>query len=40
MIDGWKYYNHALIPSGAPDNTPDISLVKKNVLEKLGGILS
>lgn len=27
-IDGWRYYNHALIPTCAPHETPNIEALK------------
>jgi hypothetical protein len=28
MIDGWKYYNHAMIPTTAPHEIPDLTPIK------------
>ncbi len=36
-IEGWKYYNHAAIPTCAPHEKPDLSPVKDGRIWKLGG---
>lgn len=28
MVDGWKYYNHAMIPTTAPHEIPDLTPIK------------
>lgn len=30
MVDGWRYYNHALLPKCAPHEVPDISQLTHN----------
>lgn len=30
-INDWRYCNHAVIPSTAPHEEPDISCIKKNL---------
>ncbi len=37
QIDGWKYYNHAVIPTTAPHEIPDISPITDGSIWKLGG---
>ena len=38
MIEGWRYYNHAAIPTCAPDETPDISPIENGLVwANLGG---
>ena len=27
-VQGWKYYNHAMIPDGRPDQEPDLTPVE------------
>lgn len=36
-IDGWKYYNHAAIPTTAPHETPDISPIADGSIWKIRG---
>lgn len=36
-IKGWKYYNHAAIPTTAPHELTDISLIADGSIWKLGG---
>lgn len=36
-IDGWKYYNHAAIPTTAPHEEPDLLPVKNGQVWKIGG---
>lgn len=36
-IDGWKYYNHAALPEGAPHEEPNLEVVKKGLIWKMGG---
>ena len=35
MACGWKYYNHAYIPAGAPHEEPDMKLLKDGSIWKL-----
>lgn len=37
QIDGWKYYNHAAIPTTAPHEIPDISPITDGSIWKSGG---
>ena len=37
QIDGWKYYNHASIPTTAPHEIPDISPITDASIWKSGG---
>lgn len=37
QIDGWKYYNHAAIPSTAANITPDTEPLKNGDIWKLDG---
>lgn len=34
----WKYYNHALIPTCAPHETPDFSVIEDGSAWKNGGV--
>lgn len=36
-IDGWKYYNHAAIPTTEPHETPDISAVTDGRIWEISG---
>jgi hypothetical protein len=36
-IKGWKYYNHAAIPTCAPHEIVDIGPIKDNTIWKMGG---
>lgn len=38
MVVGWKYYNHALIPTTEPHEKCIFSKKQTHVLERLGGI--
>ena len=38
-IEGWKYYNHAAIPTTAPHEMPDLRL-RRVMSGKLGGYSS
>ena len=37
QIEGWKYYNHATIPTTAPHEMPDLRAVEKGDVWKIGG---
>lgn len=37
QIDGWKYYNHAVIPTTAPHITPAVLPSKNSDIWKIGG---
>lgn len=37
QIDGWKYYNHAAIPTTAPHEIPNISPITDGSIWKSGG---
>ena len=37
QINGWKYYNHAVIPTTAPHEIPDISPISDGGIWKIGG---
>ena len=36
-IDGWKYYNHAAIPTVAPHEPVNIQPVKNGTIWRMGG---
>ena len=36
-INGWRYYNHAAIPTTLPHETPDISPIEDGGIWKLDG---
>lgn len=36
MIEGWKYYNHAMIPTTAPHEMPDLKPVDDGSIWKIG----
>lgn len=36
-ISGWKYYNHAAIPTCAPHETPDLTPIKDGSIWKMDG---
>ena len=36
-IPGWKYYNHAAIPTCAPHETPDLTPIKDGSIWKMNG---
>ncbi len=36
-IDGWKYYNHAAIPTCAPHEMPNLKPVEDGSIWKIGG---
>ena len=40
-IDGWRYYNHAVVPSCAPHETPDVAVINDGTIWKCtwGGVL-
>lgn len=37
QIDGWKYYNHAAIPTTAPYKVPDITSIENGDIWEIGG---
>lgn len=37
-IEGWKYYNHAAIPTTAPHEEPDLLPIKNGKVWKMGGV--
>lgn len=37
QIDGWIYYNHAAVPTTAPNETPDISPITDGSIWKIRG---
>ena len=37
QVDGWKYYNHAAIPTTAPHVMPNLKPVKDGSIWKIGG---
>ena len=37
QVEGWKYYNHAMIPTTAPHEMPDTSLIESGAIWKAGG---
>ena len=36
-IDGWRYYNHAAIPTCAPHEEPELTPIKNGSIWKMGG---
>lgn len=38
QIEGWKYYNHATIPTTAPHEIPDLRAVENGDVWKIGGV--
>ena len=36
-IDGWKYYNHAAIPTSEPNETVNIKCILDNTIWKIDG---
>lgn len=36
-IDGWKYYNHAAIPTTAPHEEPNMIPINDGSIWKIGG---
>lgn len=39
QIEGWKYYNHATIPTTAPHEIPDLRAVENGDVWKIGVFL-
>lgn len=39
QIDGWKYYNHAAIPTIAPNEKINIAPINDGSVWKMGGVL-
>lgn len=37
QIDGWKYYNHAVVPKASPHEVPDMLPVENGDIWKAGG---
>lgn len=37
MIEGWRYYNHAVIPTCAPHEQPNLKPLKDGSVWKIGG---
>lgn len=37
-IDGWKYYNHAAIPTTAPHEKPNMEPIDNGYIWKIGGL--
>ena len=37
QVEGWRYYNHAMIPTTAPHENADISAVENGDIWKIGG---
>jgi len=37
MIEGWKYYNHAVIPTTAPHEPVNLSPITDGKIWKVGG---
>ena len=36
-VKGWKYYNHAAIPTTPPYETPNLEPIKNGDIWKIGG---
>lgn len=39
QIEGWKYYNHAMLPTSEPHETPDMRPIESGAVWKAGGVL-
>ncbi len=39
QIDGWKYYNHAIIPTTAPHEEPNMIPINDGSIWRIGGVL-
>ncbi len=39
QVEGWRYYNHAMIPTTAPHETPDTHPIESGAIWKAGGVL-
>ena len=39
QINGWKYYNHAAIPTSPPHEDPDLTPVETGDIWKINGAL-
>ena len=37
QVNGWKYYNHAAVPTSAPHEIPDVSPITDGSIWKIGG---
>ena len=37
QVEGWKYYNHAMVPTTAPNETPDTHPIESGAIWKAGG---
>ena len=37
QVEGWKYYNHAMIPTTAPHETPNMHPIENGDIWKVGG---
>lgn len=37
QIEGWKYYNHAMLPTSEPHETPDMRPIESGAVWKAGG---
>ena len=37
-IEGWRYYNHAAIPTWAPHESVDISVIRDKSIWRIGGV--
>ena len=40
QVEGWKYYNHAMIPTTAPHETPNMHPIENGDIWKVGGVHS
>lgn len=38
QVEGWRYYNHAMVPTTAPHETPDMRPIESGAIWK-GGVL-
>lgn len=36
-FEGWKYYNHAVIPTTASHEVPDLTPIRNGEIWKMGG---
>lgn len=39
QIEGWKYYNHAMLPTSEPHEIPDMRPIESGDIWNAGGVL-
>lgn len=37
-VTGWTYYNHAMVPTCAPHEQPNINIMNSSIFWKPGGV--